>query len=553
MAFKLTPKSSGFKLTPKTKAPVVDDMPPMDMPIEDPMPKRELTRTQQLTNVLGNILSGGGLKVYSETPTAQELEYEKQSKLLAGAEIIPQMAGDIASLASAGVGTGLDYLGYGSDPNVKMGQVDIPFGQRFQESMFQYEPTTEKSKKYYEKFSENLAALPATSQFQTGARLTNLQKQVPKLPTSTEKFNKEIQKFVNKDYNQQLTELTKNAKLNKSIKESADAGYVFIPSQLKKSSFLDKTKESTVGTSRLSEAAQIKNQNVTNKLARKYLGVSENTVLDDTLLNNIRKKHGKVYQEVSELEAPKDINIAYDNVYDIVTKQKVIIPSATYRNGKEILEDLKEARFDSITEWSYFKRQGKPSSRKKAVAYDAKVDRLEKELENLAKSTNREDLLPALKNARKEIAKSHLVAKALNPVTGDIDAKVFTKLAYDKKLIDPNAQKIARFNKGFPTLSSVPKGKDQVPFTVLDVGISTYGAVTGKPMLAAPTLSKYLAKTSLFKTPKQQSMVSRNIEATPRGIPSLLQIPQVNPQRIIPSEQNIYRLGLGSLLAPLNE
>ena len=545
MAFKLTPKSSGFKLTPKTKTPVVDDMPPMDMPIEETMPTRQLTRTQQLTNVLGNILSSGGQKAYSETPTPQELEYEKQSPLLAGAEIIPQMGGDILSAISAGAGTAADYLAGGG--------IQKPFGQRFQESAFQYEPTTEKSEKYYEKFTENLGALPATSQFSTGARLTNLQKQVPKLPTTTEKFNKEIQKFVNKDYNQQLTELTKNAKLNKSVKESADAGYVFIPSQLKKSSFLDKAKESTVGTSRLAEAAQIKNQNVTNKLARKYLGVSENTVLDDTLLNNIRKKHGKVYQEVSELEAPKDINIAYDNVYDIVTKQKVVIPSATYRNGKEILEDLKEARFDSITEWSYFKRQGKPSSRKKAVAYDAKVDRLEKELENLAKSTNREDLLPALKNARKEIAKSHLVAKALNPVTGDIDAKVFTKLAYDKKLIDPNAQKIARFNKGFPTLSSVPKGKDQVPFTVLDVGISTYGAVTGKPMLAAPTLSKYLAKTSLFKTPKQQSMVSRNIEATPRGIPSLLQIPQVSPQRIIPSEQNIYRLGLGSLLAPLNE
>jgi hypothetical protein len=542
MAFKLTPKSSGFKLKPKE---IIDDMPPMDMPIEEPVPKRELTRTQQLTNVLGNILSGGGQKAYSETPTPQELEYEKQNPLLATAEVPLQMGGDILSAISAGAGTASDYLAGDG--------IQKPFGQRFQESAFQYAPTTEKSKKYYETFSENLGALPATSQFQTGARLTNLQKQVPKLPTSTEKFNKEIQKFVNKDYNQQLTELTKNAKLNKSIKESADAGYVFIPSQLKKSSFLDKTKESTVGTSRLSEAAQIKNQNVTNKLARKYLGVSENTVLDDTLLNNIRKKHGKVYQEVSELEAPKDINIAYDNAYDIVTKQKVIIPSATYRNGKEILEDLKEARFDSITEWSYFKRQGKPSSRKKAVAYDAKVDRLEKELENLAKSTNREDLLPALKNARKEIAKSYLVAKALNPVTGDIDAKVFTKLAYDKKLIDPNAQKIARFNKGFPTLSSVPKGKDQVPFTVLDVGISTYGAVTGKPMLAAPTLSKYLAKTSLFKTPKQQSMVSRNIEATPRGIPSLLQIPQVSPQRVIPSEQNIYRLGLGSLLAPLNE
>lgn len=36
MAFKLTPKSSGFKLKPKE---IIDDMPPMDMPIEEPVPK----------------------------------------------------------------------------------------------------------------------------------------------------------------------------------------------------------------------------------------------------------------------------------------------------------------------------------------------------------------------------------------------------------------------------------------------------------------------------------------------------------------------------------
>ena len=173
------------------------------MPIEEPMPKRELTRTQQLTNVLGNILSGGGQKVYSEAPTPQELEYEKQSKLLAGAEIIPQRAGDVASAVSAGVGTGLDYLGYGSDPNGKIGQVNIPFGQRFQESMFQYAPTTEKSKKYYEKFSENLAALPMTSEFQIGARSSQLSK-VGKTENMTTKVNEKIQKFVNKDYRPQL-------------------------------------------------------------------------------------------------------------------------------------------------------------------------------------------------------------------------------------------------------------------------------------------------------------------------------------------------------------
>jgi len=545
MAFKLTPKSSGFKLKPKA---IVDDMPPMDTPIKESVPTRKLSPTQQLTNVLGNILSLGGQKVYSEAPTQKELEYEKQSNILATAEVPLQIGGDILSAGSAAFGTGLDFLGGG--------KIEKPFGQRFQESMFQYDPTTEKSKKYYETFSENLGALPATSQFSTGSRLANLQKKLPKTPDNvTSKLNTEIQKFVNKDFKYQLDEFTKNAKTNKTIKESADAGYVFIPSQIKNSTKLDQLKESTVGTTRVTEAAKIKNQEVTNNLVRKYLNVPENTPLDDTLLDGIRRKHGKVYAEISELESPQGIPVTFDNVYDIATKQKYTLPTQTYRNGKEILEDLKKSRFDSNLNWQYFKKTGDPEVRERAVKLDAKVDTLENELKKLAEKSGRKDLVPKLDTARKEIAKSHLVTKALNPVTGDVDANVFGKLAYQKKLLDPNAQKIAKFSKGFKNIASVPKSREQVPFTVLDVGISTYGAVTGKPMLAAPTISKFLSNKALFRTPAQQRIIGTQIDQPiPKGFRSLLQIPE-NPtlRSLYPSEKNIYRLGLGSLLAPLNE
>lgn len=548
MALKLIPKGNKLKLTPKSNQ--YSDMPPMDVPIEEPVPTRELTRTQQLTNVLGNILSGGGQKVYSEAPTPQELQYEQQNPAWAATQVPLNLVSDLGSAATAGVLTGADYLGLTTE-----GRENVPFAQRFQESPFQYLKQiapTEKGQKYYETFTENLGALPATSEAGIVSRLSGIQKQAPKIPNLTDKINKNIQKFVNKDFNEQLAEFTRNAKTNKTIRESADAGYVFIPSQIKNSTKLDQLRESTVGTARVTEAAKIKNQEVTNNLVRKYLNVPENTPLDDTLLEGIRRKHGQVYREVSELEAPKDIDVTFDNVVDIATKQKYKLPAQKYRNGKEILEDLKESRFQSNLNWQYFKKSGDPEVRARAVRLDAKADKLEDELKKLAEQNGREDLIPKLDTARKEIAKSHLVTKALNPVTGDVDANVFGKLAYQKRLIDPNAQKIAKFNRGFKEISSIPKSREQVPFTVLDVGISTYGAVTGKPMLAAPTVSKFLANKALFRKPAQQRIIGTQInEPVPRGIESLLQIPQPRIPR--PSEEAIYGAGLASLLEPLNK
>jgi hypothetical protein len=540
MAFKLTPKSSGFKLKPKT---VVDDMPPIDMPIEEPMLKRELTRTQQFANVIGNILSGGGQKVYSERPTAQELEYEKQSKLLAGAEVPLQMGGDILSAISAGAGTASDYLAGDG--------IQKPFGQRFQESAFQYAPTTEKSKKYYETVSENLAALPATSQFQIGARSSQLSK-VGKTENMTTKVNEKIQKFVNKDYRQQLNEFTQNAKKNKIMQESSDAGYVFIPSTIDNPTIIQKLQESAVGTGKIAENAREVNQKTTNNLVRKYLGLEENTPLDLELMNKIRKKHGETYQKIDALEAPKSKAVVYDNVIDMNTGQPIKIKAKVNRNGAEVLEELKQTRFDLRDQWNFFKRSGNPNARKQAVELEKKVDRLEQDLVKIAKYNKKENLIPELRKARTEIAKAHLVEKALNDVTGNVDAKVFSKLAYDKRLVDPNAKKIARFYKGFSDIASVPKSTKQTPFSVLDVGLAGYGFATGNPAIGLPLLNKLYAARALQSPSTQTSLIRGQInEPSPRGIRSLLQIPNVRPP--IPSEPVTYGAGLASLLEPYNK
>lgn len=142
-------------------------------------PKRELTKLQKGINFVGDVLSGGGQQVYSERPTQQDLEYEKQSKLKAAAEVPVQLVSDIASVVSAGAGTAGDF--------VADGEVDIPFSQRFQNSIFQYD-ASKKGQNYYQKTLENLDATIGLNELSALGRLKAIEgaplttKPLPKLP-----------------------------------------------------------------------------------------------------------------------------------------------------------------------------------------------------------------------------------------------------------------------------------------------------------------------------------------------------------------------------------
>lgn len=188
----------------------------------------------------------------------------------------------------------------------------------------------------------------------------------------------------------------------------------------------------------------------------------------------------------------------------------------------------------------------------KPLNWKKKVDRLEQDLVKIAKYNKKENLIPELRKARTEIAKAHLVEKALNDVTGNVDAKVFSKLAYDKRLVDPNAKKIARFYKGFSDIASVPKSTSQTPFSVLDVGLAGYGFATGNPAIGLPLLNKLYAARALQSPSTQTSLISRQInKPSPKGIRSLLQIPNIRLPK--PSEPVTYGAGLASLLEPYNK
>jgi hypothetical protein len=131
---------------------------PQDIPTDEMLgttigqatPTRELTIGQKAVNVLGDIASMGGQKVYSEYATPEDIAYEKQSKLKAAVEVPYSVGGDLLAAISSGTGTALDYA--------MDGQVDKSFGERMATSSYRPE-ISEKGETYKQTVLENLGAL----------------------------------------------------------------------------------------------------------------------------------------------------------------------------------------------------------------------------------------------------------------------------------------------------------------------------------------------------------------------------------------------------------
>ena len=114
------------------------------------------------------------------------------------------------------------------------------------------------------------------------------------------------------------------------------------------------------------------------------------------------------------------------------------------------LEELKQARHDAKAQFEFYNRSADPDVLKKAKALDSTAEKLEKDLGDYAVSLGRDDLVPALQEARKTIAKTYTVERAVNKTTGDVDARVIGRLFDKQKPLSDGLEKVGQFAAGFP-------------------------------------------------------------------------------------------------------
>lgn len=229
-------------------------------------------------------------------------------------------------------------------------------------------------------------------------------------------------------YAEAVSKFSREAPMRQTLKEAVDAGYV-VPPNMVNPSAKNAIIESFSGKQATSQLASVRNQQVTEKLVRESLGLADDAPLTKGALEQIRKVQGGAYQQVGSLSPQAKID----------------------------LEALKQARNDAQGWFNAYNRSASPADLTKAKDFRDLAEKLELQLEAHAQAAGKPDLIPALRDARKTIAKTYTVERALNDASGTVNAKVLGRLYEKGKPLSDGMETVGKFASAFPSVAQAPQ------------------------------------------------------------------------------------------------
>ena len=325
------------------------------------------------------------------------------------------------------------------------------------------------------------------------------------------------------------TQQIQNANRDETLKLGRDAGYVALPTDVggrKAGRFL----EGVSGKFKTEELASARNQQVTNNLTKRYLDLPEDTPLTTEVLENARTSVYPAYEAIAETGT---ISLGNKNPFsNIVTGINKVtggknalmqdIPDTYTIDAATAIQKLKELRSDG----SAYLRSGtnimKPNPKEVARGnrYLSEADKLEKAIENHVVKLGQPELINQFRDARRYIAKTFTVEKALNPQTGTVDAKKIAKELDKGVPITDELALVGKFAKAFPKTTKVV-AEAPAPFSALDLYGAGAGAgvdiMTGVPALSLLAPGRLAARYGLM-TPQGQRLLATP-QYTPRTAP----------------------------------
>lgn len=220
-----------------------------------------------------------------------------------------------------------------------------------------------------------------------------------------------------------------------------EAGYVVPPSAVN-STWLGRRLESIGGKAAIGQEAAGRNQATTNILARRAVGMADDAPITESALEVRRNVLAQPYRDVSALPTLPPDRTTGIRGYPLIGPDKQ--PPA------EALRDLKLARSQAKDAWKEYDRTGVVTAKEAAEAMTDKVAKLENYLEETAVAANRPELVEALRGARRDIAKTFDVERALNLGTGDVSAPVLGRALDRGAPMTGELGTIAKFQQAFP-------------------------------------------------------------------------------------------------------
>jgi hypothetical protein len=323
----------------------------------------------------------------------------------------------------------------------------------------------------------------------------------------------------------------RNPKLD-TLAKAREAGYV-VPPTTANPTVTNRLLESVGGKAATAQEAAVRNQGVTDALAKDALGLNRADQLVDGALPSIRAEAAKAYapiRAVGTMRADAQYGKDLDAVMARYTSAGQSFPGLAKNDIKELVDGARVGSFDSNSALDMISvlrdkadaafRSGDKALGKanKAVA-GAIEDAIERSLSRRGDDGNA--MLNAFKNARQLIAKSYTVEGALNPATGQVNArKLAADLTKGRPLSGP-LKDIGRFGQAFPDAAQLVKGSSGV--SALDTGIAAgSAAISHEPQWLLYPLARQAARSFMLSNTGQRMLTQPSGPMDPRTAMALM-------------------------------
>lgn len=252
------------------------------------------------------------------------------------------------------------------------------------------------------------------------------------------------------------------------------AGYVIPPTQVKPS-LGNRLLEGMSGKITTAQNASARNQEVTNRLAQRAIGAAE---LSPEGLQAVRNQANGAYSalgKAGEFSADDAFRQALQKVGAPSSKLKQDFPALANKELEGIVDSFSSTKnfdaqsaIEAIKELRAAQRAGIKSMDPATVAMARAKGKISDALEDLVErnltAKGDEGLLTAYREARQTLAKVYDVEKALNPATGNVDAKKLGNLLKKGRLTG-DLKTAGEFAASFPKAAQTMENMGSLPQT----------------------------------------------------------------------------------------
>jgi len=279
------------------------------------------------------------------------------------------------------------------------------------------------------------------------------------------------------------------SELLNAAQQARNVGYVMPPTQVQPT-MTNRLLEGFSGKLTTAQNASARNQQVTNRLAAEAVGLPGDVAITPEALNAVREQAGSAYKALAELPVAPPVPGS-----SVMNR-----PSVDGFNPRSALEELRQARNDATQWFAAYARSASPDDQKKAKAAAGIATAIESQFEKYAKEQGRADLVPAMQEARKLIAKTYTIEKALNPTTGTVDARKLGNMVTKGKPLTDELRTAGEFANRFPKAAQTVEQMGSLPQTSpLDWAASaTMSGITANPLAMAGVMARPATRAAIL-------------------------------------------------------